>query len=165
MALLERPVRILTVCLGNICRSPIAQGLVEHFANLKSIPVEVDSAGLASYHIGEPPHPRSLKVCKERGLDISHQRARAFNTKDYDYFDFILAMDKENLRDLKRFASNEEQLKKIFPVTHWISNGKEIIEVPDPYYGDEEDYEYVYELLEKSIDHFTDFLKNEYIKR
>ena len=95
--------KMLTVCLGNICRSPAAQGIIESLsAESKSVFLELDSAGTAAYHIGSPPDPRSIAVLKQVGIHIDQQKARQVSKADFDEFDWILAMDRENLANLKK---------------------------------------------------------------
>jgi len=126
------------VCLGNICRSPLAEGILQD--KLKSTHVKVDSAGTASYHIGSSPDHRSIEVAANNRIDISKQKARAFKTTDFDEFDHIYAMDSQNVADILDKARNEEDEQKV----QLILKSKD---VPDPYYGDIKDFEYVYALL------------------
>ena len=136
--------RILMVCLGNICRSPLAHGILE--SQLKDTSHFVDSAGTASYHIGELPDPRSIKVAKTKGIDISHQRARQFKISDFDRFDRIYAMDASNLENLKALARNEKDLGKLHLFMDANPNALYNY-VPDPYYGDYSNFEEVYDLV------------------
>lgn len=132
--------------MGNICRSPLAEEILR-----SKLPADffVDSAGTIGYHEGEAPDPRSQKVAKKHGLNISHQRARKLKSSDFDDFDLILVMDHENYREvLSRIPddSYKEKVKLILDYAEISSN--EI--VPDPYYGGESDFENVYELLDKA---------------
>ncbi len=123
--------KILMVCLGNICRSPLAHGIMEHLVKQKGLNWEIDSAGTGSWHIGHQPDRRSIAVAKANGIDITNQRARQFSSADFDDFDLILVMDKQNYRDViaqAKTAEHEEKVKLFIP------NGF----VPDPYYNDEE---------------------------
>jgi len=136
--------KILAVCLGNICRSPIAHGLINHHANRLNLNIEVDSAGTIDYHSGNPPDRRSIEIMKENDIDISDQRSRVFCRNDFEIYDLILAMDKQNLIDLRSLASNDNERSKIKLVLEYD-------DVPDPYYGGEEGFENVFKLLDQAI--------------
>jgi protein-tyrosine phosphatase len=136
--------KILAVCLGNICRSPIAHGLINHHASRLNLNIEVDSAGTIDYHSGNPPDRRSIEIMKENDIDISNQRSRVFCKNDFEIYDLILAMDKQNLIDLRSLASNDNEMSKIKLV---LEND----DVPDPYYGGEEGFENVFKLLDQAI--------------
>lgn len=123
--------KILMVCLGNICRSPLAHGVMEHLVKQKGLNWEIDSAGTGSWHIGCQPDRRSIAVAKANGIDITNQRARQFSSADFDDFDLILVMDKQNYRDVIAQAKTSAQEEK---VKLFIPDGF----VPDPYYNDEE---------------------------
>ena len=127
--------RILLVCMGNICRSPTAEGVLRQFIinNKLSAEVEVDSAGTHGYHVGEAPDSRTQRAASSRGYDLSQQRARKVAYQDLDYFDLILAMDKSNLDNLQRMAMPEQQ-KKLGLFMDYARNFDDR-EVPDPYYG------------------------------
>lgn len=134
------------VCLGNICRSPLAEGILNSKTNLDS--VFVDSAGTAGYHIGNPPDQRSIDVAAKYGIDISNQRCRKFSKVDFDNFDFIYVMDKSNYQDVINQANNEFQKKKVKLILLESNTGT--TEVPDPYYGGEQGFENVYQLIEEA---------------
>jgi len=138
------PIRILAVCLGNICRSPIAHGLLEHYSKKHNREFIIDSAGTIGMHSGSQPDYRSMETMLEHGIDISHQRSRKFRHYDFEEFDIILAMDASNYRDLKSVAINEEESLKI----QMIIDG---VNVPDPYYGGDEGFENVYQMLDSAI--------------
>ncbi|HHB52341.1 MAG TPA: low molecular weight phosphotyrosine protein phosphatase, partial [Saprospiraceae bacterium] len=104
---------VLLVCLGNICRSPLAEGILRHKAKLMDLDLFVDSAGTSDWHIGEPPDSRGINVAFENGIDISNLKARQFDLRDFDKFDLILAMDKSNYSHLLNLAENSENSKKI----------------------------------------------------
>lgn len=127
--------RILLVCMGNICRSPTAEGVLRQFItrNKLDTEIEVDSAGTHGYHVGEAPDSRTQRAASARGYDLSQQRARKVAYQDLDYFDLILAMDKSNLDNLKRMAMPEQQ-KKLGLFMDYARNFDDQ-EVPDPYYG------------------------------
>ena len=141
----NRPRRILTVCLGNICRSPIAHGLLLHHAENLGLHVEIDSAGTISNHAGSQPDSRSIEIMTRNNHDISSQRSRIVQHEDFEYYDLILAMDKSNYEDLCSLASNDAQKSKINLVL------PEEGEVPDPYYGGDSGFESVYKMLDEVI--------------
>ncbi len=135
--------RILVVCLGNICRSPMGQGVIEHRAAEAALVVEVDSAGLGAWHIGNPPNPRGLKAALARGYDNSRQRARQVRAADFHDFDLILAMDADNIAGLERLrpAGACAEVRLFHP------SGQDI---PDPYDGGPPDYEHPLDLIEEA---------------
>jgi protein-tyrosine phosphatase len=139
--------RILFVCLGNICRSPTAEGVLRHVAAREAagLTLDIDSAGTADYHIGEPPDLRSQRAAARRGIDLSTLRARQVTARDFNHFDLILAMDLANLRSLERIrpAGSRARLQ-LFLDYHPENAGER--EVPDPYYGDVDDFERVLDL-------------------
>jgi protein-tyrosine phosphatase len=139
-------VRVLFVCLGNICRSPSAEGVLRHLAAQEAPgrSLEIDSAGTAGYHIGAAPDARSQRAALGRGIDISGLRARQVTPEDFARFDFILAMDRENLRDLEAMKpKNAHARVKLFLE---YAPGSSVLEVPDPYYGGAEGFEQVLDL-------------------
>lgn len=137
------PIRVLMVCLGNICRSPLAQGILESITTSESW--IVDSAGTADYHIGKAPDSRSIAVALSHGIDISTQRCRQFTTSDFDQFDFILAMDHQNLKEIRAKCRTHDDVKKVMLILR--DTASEIKEVPDPYYGSTADFEHVFTIL------------------
>lgn len=143
--------KILMVCLGNICRSPIAEGVLKHKAKQEGLDWVIDSAGTESYHVGEQPHKFSQKVCLSHGIDISHQRARKFTAADLGNYDKIYAMAADVYREIKRIAGAGADMSN---VEHFLNelepgcNGS----VTDPYYGGEEGYLPVYEQINKTCD-------------
>lgn len=137
------PTKVLMVCLGNICRSPLALGIMRQLTQGKAF--EIDSAGTANYHAGAPPDPRSIEVAAQNGIDISQQQARQLTHQDLDDFDHILVMDKQNLQDALALCTSKEQRQKIFLLND--VSGISPDEVPDPYYGSEDGFVYVYTLL------------------
>ncbi|OQD43396.1 protein-tyrosine-phosphatase [Croceivirga radicis] len=140
--------KILMVCLGNICRSPLAEGIMQSKVNSEN--VFVDSAGTAGYHIGNAPDPRSIAVAKAHGLDISKQRCRKFQTEDFTRFDRIYVMDKSNYTNVLAKATSVEDKQKVRLLLSEI-DGK-TNEVPDPYYGGDDGFEKVYQLINKACD-------------
>jgi protein-tyrosine phosphatase len=142
--------QILFVCLGNICRSPTAEGVLRVLAAREApeLPLEIDSAGTAGYHVGEPPDPRMCHAAARRGYDLSGLRARVVEPADFERFDLILAMDQENLRVLKRRAPApaHERLRLFLE----FAPESETAEVPDPYYGGAPGFEQVLDLVESA---------------
>ena len=136
------------VCLGNICRSPLAEGILS--SKISGSEIIVDSAGTAGYHIGNPPDPRSIEVAASHGIDISRQRCRRFTPSDFDEFDYIFAMDRENLRDLKDKARGPGDLEKLALLLE--AAGIPESEVPDPYYGGPGGFLEVYRLIDRATD-------------
>lgn len=138
--------RVLFVCLGNICRSPTAEGVFRHLLAQEApeLRVEVDSAGTAGYHIGDPPDLRSQRVASRRGIDLSGLRARQVTPADFAHFDLILAMDRDNLAELQsmRPARSRAQLRLFLDYAPQL----DLREVPDPYYGDASGFEEVLDL-------------------
>jgi protein-tyrosine phosphatase len=146
--------RILMVCLGNICRSPLAQGILEHKLKLNNINAEVDSAGTAAYHSGESPDIRSQQIASKYGIDISKQRARQFQQVDFDKFDRIYAMDSENYLNIAALARNDQDLEKVRLIMNEVYPGRNV-SVPDPYYGGKDGFEKIYRMLEEAADKIT----------
>jgi protein-tyrosine phosphatase len=143
--------RILMVCLGNICRSPIAEGIMQSKINEYGLSWEVASAGTESYHIGEPPHTFSQKVCHKFGIDISKQRARKFVREDFDNFDKIYAMAEDVLQEMKYRAGSRFDSQKAGLLLNELYPGSNR-SVPDPWYGPEEGYGEVYDMIERACD-------------
>jgi len=138
--------RILMVCLGNICRSPLAEGILQ---SKVSADVKVDSAGTAAYHIGELPDSRSIAVAKKYGIDLTNQRARKFTVNDFDTFDLIYAMDESNYQDILTLARNTEDKLKVKLILNEVDLNSNK-SVPDPYYGGSNGFENVYQLLDEA---------------
>lgn len=143
--------KILFVCLGNICRSPLAEGIMLHLKEKHALNVHIDSAGTAGYHVNEAPDRRTIANAKKNGIDLSGLRARQFHAADFDAFDRILVMDKNNLRHVLSLAANEEQRSKVKLFLDAIYNDPDL-EVPDPWYGDENDFEAVFHLVHNACD-------------
>lgn len=138
--------RVLFVCLGNICRSPTAEGVFRHLLAQEApeLRVDVDSAGTAGYHIGDPPDPRTQRAAARRGIDLSGLRARQVTPADFAHFDLILAMDGDNLKELQRMrpAPSRAQLRLFLEYAPQLG----LRDVPDPYYGDAGGFERVLDL-------------------
>ncbi|MES2267967.1 MAG: low molecular weight protein-tyrosine-phosphatase [Bacteroidota bacterium] len=132
--------KTLMVCLGNICRSPLAEGIMQHLANEAGLSWQVDSAGTGDWHIGRAPDRRSIKAASDEGIDISKQVCRLFRTRDFDDFDLILVMDKSNLSNVLTLARNEADRKKVKLLLGDST-------VPDPYYDDTQ-FAPVFKLIE-----------------
>ncbi len=137
------------VCLGNICRSPLAEGVLKHKTKELGLDWFVDSAGTGDWHVGELPDKRSIAVAKKYGIDLTDQRARHFKRADLDRFDLVLVMDKENYQDVLHHAKTEEQRKKVILIMDFVHPGSYAI-VPDPYYDNR--FELVYKLLDTACD-------------
>ncbi len=145
--------RVLMVCLGNICRSPMAEGILKHKAQLLGLDVFVDSAGTSSWHQGEQPDGRAMEEMRVQGIDISDQRSRPFRTDDFDNFEHILVMDTSNKSNVLKLARNEADAAK---VKLMLDYGNEVKgnSVPDPYYDD--GFGRVYDLLDYACDAFIE---------
>ncbi len=154
--------KILMVCLGNICRSPLAEGIIR--AKLMRVPgnFEVDSAGTGGWHSGENPDARSIKVARMHGIDISEQRARQLIKDDLQRFDLIFAMDQSNFRNI-RLLSAPENYHKIHLYLEFAGSG--IADIPDPWYGDFSDFEQVYRLLDTTAERVIQRLVDEYVNK
>jgi protein-tyrosine phosphatase len=141
--------KILMVCLGNICRSPLAEGILQ--SKLDANFFSVDSAGTAAFHIGELPDQRSIAVAKKHGIDISNQRARKFDIKDFIEFDVIYAMDKENYQNICSLAKKDAEIHKVKMILDEV-NLSQNLSVPDPYYGEDDGFQNVYQLLDEACE-------------
>ena len=139
------------VCLGNICRSPIAEGVLRHKVKQHGLNWTVESAGTESYHIGEAPHRLSQKICLAHGIDISNQRASKFTADDFAVYDRIYAMADDVYREIKHIGGRASDMSKVDYFLNELNKGSND-SVPDPYYGTEEGYKTVYELIHKTCD-------------
>lgn len=147
--------KILMVCLGNICRSPIAQGILESKIARLGLPWQVDSAGTSGWHDGEGPDLRAVELCKTRGLDISRQVSRKLTAKDLDHYDLILAMDSSNYQEITAICHTQTQHNKVRLILNYLYPHKNMA-VPDPYYNGR--FGEVYDLLDEAIDSLVDSL-------
>ncbi len=143
--------KILIVCLGNICRSPIAEGVLREKIRQHNLDWKVASAGTNSYHIGEAPHRYSQKVCRDNGVDISQQRARRFMATDFDYYDKIYAMADDVYQDILDIAGAKVDRKKLDYFLNELEPGTNK-SVPDPWYGNEDGYLPVYKMIEETCE-------------
>lgn len=148
--------KILMVCLGNICRSPLAEGILK---SKVSENIFVDSAGTAAWHSGNLPDNRSIAIAKKNGIDLTNQKARQFLIEDFDQFDQIYVMDRSNYVTVCRLAPNEEALNKVELILNESKPGKNI-EVPDPYYGGENGFEDVFNMLNEACNNIKNKIEN-----
>ncbi len=137
------------VCLGNICRSPMAEGILQHRARAAGLDWEVDSAGTNGYHIGEAPHPLSQKVAKRHGLDISRQRARKFTGDDFQRFDLVYAMAGDVMDEMRRIAGRKFDAARAVLLMQEVDPDKQV-DVPDPWSGPEPEYEEAFALMDEA---------------
>jgi len=143
--------KILMVCLGNICRSPMAEGIVrKEFAD-NGIDIQIDSAGTAAYHVGEGADNRAQAELRKHGIDISDERAQKFIPTHFQEYDLIFAMDRENYADIIYQAQSDEEIAKVEMLMNMIEPGKNI-SVPDPYYGGDEGFKEVYRMIKKAAE-------------
>ena len=139
--------KILMVCLGNICRSPLAEGILAH--KTQHLDITIESAGTAGYHIGKLPDSRSIEIANKYEIDISNQKARQFSRADFDEFDIIYAMDTNNFAHLTSLAENQNERDKIRMILNEIKP-ESFDSVPDPYYGGDNGFHIVYNMLDKA---------------
>ena len=138
------------VCLGNICRSPLAEGILRHKCAQKKLDWYIDSAGTGKWHLGAAPDKRSIQVASKHGIDISGLRARSVHSSDYEEFDIIFAMDKSNYKDLMSWALDKEEENKVKMILNEVYPNEDK-SVPDPYF-DDDGFQNVYEMLDKACD-------------
>jgi len=149
--------KVLMVCLGNICRSPLAEGILKDKVNQQNLSWVVDSAGTGSWHVGELPDSRSIATAHAHNIDINDQRARQFSRQDLEDFDLILAMDSSNYQNIVRHA-NERQKSKVHMILNFLHPGMNQ-SVPDPYYGGDDGFEKVYQMLDEACDRVIETMK------
>lgn len=147
--------KILMVCLGNICRSPLAEGLLA--SKLPAGEFTVESAGTGSWHVGKQPDPRSIAIAKLNGLDISNQKGRQFSAADFDHYDYIYVMDNDNYKDVIALAPNANAKSKVRLILDELFPG-ENVDVPDPYFGLQNGFETVYAMLDEACDNIAEKL-------
>ena len=148
------------VCLGNICRSPMAEGILRSKIEAHGLSVEVDSAATSDYHIGDTPDPRSVQKCLDYNIDIRQLRGRQLQKEDFKIFDRIFVMDRSNFENAKQLTDDPTELAKLDLLLNLSSPG-ENKEVPDPYFGGEEGFEHVYHLLDEACEQLIAQLKDE----
>lgn len=148
------------VCLGNICRSPLADGLLLRKIKEQGLNIKVDSAGTANYHIGKAPDSRMIRTAAAHGTPIDFLRARQFTPHDFENFDLILVMDPSNFQNVLRLANSHEEKQKVKYLLDFLYPNQNQ-SVPDPYYGTQDDFEAVYDLLDKATDALIQYLKND----
>jgi protein-tyrosine phosphatase len=151
--------KILFICLGNICRSPAADGIMKHLIAQRGLDDEflIDSAGIGSWHVGQLPDSR-MRQCGQRHGYVFDHRARQFSSKDFSRFDLIAVMDQENYHDVARQANSPADLKKIIRMSDYLRHHPGQKTVPDPYYGGNRDFEFALELLEDACEGLLDEL-------
>ncbi len=153
-------VRVLFVCLGNICRSPAAEGVFRQFLRQEGLHerIDVDSAGTGAWHIGQPPDARAIAAAAARGFDLSRLRARQITSRDFTTFDHILAMDRQNLQDLHHMRPPQGSAR----VALFLDGHPDLAgDVPDPYFGDETGFDLMLDLIEAGAAHWLDRLRAE----
>jgi protein-tyrosine phosphatase len=141
------PIKILMVCLGNICRSPLAEGILA--SKLPKDKFVIDSAGTGNWHVGNKPDERSIATAKKNGIDISHQKGKHFNSSFFDIYDYIYVMDSSNYDNVIALAKTENHKNKVQLILDELFPG-ENVDVPDPYYGLQNGFDMVYEMLDDS---------------
>lgn len=155
-------VNVLFVCLGNICRSPLAEGVFQKEIRNRGVESEfnVDSCGTSKYHIGEQPDSRTVANARENGVHLDH-KARQFSKADFRDFDYIIVMDKANLEVIERHDQNNNYSEKFHLMRDFDPKFKGE-DVPDPYFGGESGFQHVYDIVKRSVDNFLDFLIKEH---
>lgn len=143
--------KILMVCLGNICRSPLAEGILQDKAFKAGLKWSIESAGTNRCHTGDAPHPLSQKIARQNGIDISRQKARTITSADFDVYDKIYALADDVLDEMKRIAKNKFDSSKATLLMNEMYPGRNM-DVPDPYYGAEPGYHEVYKMIDKACD-------------
>ena len=150
--------KVLMVCLGNICRSPLAAGVLRKKFADRGIEAVVDSAGFEPYHIGEGPDARTVEIARKYDIDISAHLMRLFRVEDFDIYDRIYVMDQRNLRDVLFLTRNDSDKQKVDYLMNALHPDKNQI-IPDPYYGDISDFEHAYELINQACEKIAESLK------
>ena len=139
------------VCLGNICRSPLAEGIMRKNIEENGLNAQVDSAGTSNYHLGHSPDPRSIESGQKHGIDITNLRGRQFGVEDFDNFDLIYVMDNSNYKNVLSLARGEDDKAKVELLLN-VSNPDQFLEVPDPYYDEDQGFENVFQMLDKACE-------------
>ena len=152
------PTKNLMVCLGNICRSPLAERLLH--SKVTELNVQIDSAGTSSFHAGDAPDPRMQHTARRRGIELSSLRARQVRLEDFEEFDLIYAMDRSNYENLLALTAREEHRAKVQLILNELYPGEDL-EVPDPYFGGDHGFEQVFDLLDRATDAIVAKLKEQ----
>ena len=157
-----KEIKVLFVCLGNICRSPTAHGFFQKLVDDEGLTkrILVDSAGTSGWHIGEPPDARTTRTAKTRGIDLSSLRGRQLQSSDLVEYDYVLAMDKENLSNIQRLESAGSNAQVALFLT--FANNYQVEEVPDPYHGGQDGFEYVFDLVADASQGLMAHIKAQY---
>jgi protein-tyrosine phosphatase len=151
--------KILMVCLGNICRSPLAEGILKDKIKKNKLNIQVDSCGFEYEHLGCQPDYRAIQIAIQHNIDITAKKARLFSVKDFDQYDKILVMDQNNYRMVSNIARSKEDLEKIDLIMNLLHPGKNM-EVPDPYYGKLDNFNQTYQMLDLAMDKIIELIKN-----
>ncbi|NUM49520.1 MAG: low molecular weight phosphotyrosine protein phosphatase [Flavobacteriales bacterium] len=151
-------IKVLMVCLGNICRSPMAHGILEEKAKKWNKQLIVDSAGTTNFHIDEKPDERAIKKMRNYNIDISKQKARQFHKNDFETFDYIFVMDANNYENIIHMTKSEIHKRKVDFILN-VLYPQQNMSVPDPYYGEDSGFENVYQLLDTAIEKFIENIK------
>ena len=144
------------VCLGNICRSPLAEGILK--SKLDPTHFQVDSAGTGGWHVGELPDSRSIEIAKKHGIDITNQRGRKFSTYDFETYNYIFVMDNSNYQDVIKLANSKDEIGKVKLILDELFPN-ENVDVPDPYYGGKEGFKNVFNMLDEACTKIAERLK------
>lgn len=147
--------KILMVCLGNICRSPLAEGILQNIINRRKLPWKVDSAGTSGYHAGSPPDIRSIEIAQKYNISIDAQRSRKFHYTDFEQFDKILVMDSENYSNIVQMAESDEERAKVELIMNYAYPAKNM-QVPDPYYDRIDGFDKVFNMLQLAAEKFVE---------
>jgi len=161
---MNNQIKVLFVCMGNICRSPTAHGVFEHLVMSENLSdrIYVDSAGTHAYHVGEDPDPRSQEVARQRGIKLDHLRARKAIAEDFEKFDYVLAMDQDNFYNLSTICPSKHREKlKLF--LDFAPQLKPVREVPDPYYGGPKGFDNVFDMVEQASIGLLDDIKDKFL--
>jgi protein-tyrosine phosphatase len=156
-------VRVLFVCMGNICRSPLAEGVFRHLVRQRGLTerFEIDSAGISGYHVGDPPDARSAEVARQRGIELSG-RARRLKRSDLDHYEYVLVMDSENRAGVDRLANGGLVVAQVRYLREFDPEAGGELEVPDPYYGGTTGFERVHDMVARSCERLLDLIVEEY---
>lgn len=149
---------VLMVCLGNICRSPLAEGILRDKLKGLNLDSKVESAGTGNYHVGESADPRSVEVAKKNHININSHQARQFQVEDFDKYDLIYAMDSSNYDNIIKLARNKADEQKVMLLMDELMPGEKI-DVPDPYFGGQHGFDRVYEMIDRACNKVIDRLK------